>query len=221
MRESGCARALLVALLTLVWADARAQSPKADEGSFALSYLVGRFRMPVTCTLPSGEIVEREEAVVFRPGPPQSGRDTLRATFFGIDVPDGTRCYNLVSSRVLDRRGTVLLAWEGFGRTDLGLRDFTREVKRGPISYHVIGGELIERDTEQPGATRKTSLARDGSRFVVTAVARESDGEKLLSRMPPGTRPATRPPRKFELALTGVEGQGHLGYYLEDVGRDR
>jgi hypothetical protein len=222
MRRSGCARGLALCLLVLCGADARAQAPKADEATFALGYLVGRYRMPVTCTLASGEIVEREEAVVFRPGPARSGRETVRATFFGIDAPGAVRCYNLVSARVPDRRGVVILGWEGFGRTDLGMRDFKQELKRGSISYPVVGGELTIRDPEHPGVTQVTRPDRDGSRFVVAAVRPESDGEKLLSRVTPGPRRgAPRPPRKFEFTFTGVEGMDRLGYYLEDLERAR
>ncbi len=223
MRAAGYASALAIGALALASTPGRAQQPKADEGSYALGYVVGRYRMPVTCTLASGEIVEREEAIVFRPGPAQSGRDTLRATFFGIDAPGAARCYNLVFARVPDRRGTVILAWEGYGRTDLGLRDFKQELKRGQIAYHVAGGELEVRDPEHPAQRQVVHLERDGSRFVLKPIARESDGEKLLSRMSPapGARPPPRPARKFEFRITGVEGLDLLGYYLEDLARTR
>jgi hypothetical protein len=215
----GC---LLLALLVLTSGAASAQQPKADEATFALGYLVGRYRMPVTCTLESGEIVEREEAIVVRPGPSTSGRATVRATFFGIDAPGAARCYNVATPRVPDRRGVVILGWDGFGRTDLGLRDFRQELKRGSISYSVVGGQLEIRDPGGAAVPKVASLARDGSRFVVTPIARESDGEKLLSHLPPPPPgKATRLPRRFEFRLTGVPDLDVGGYYLEDVARTR
>jgi hypothetical protein len=222
MRGRGCRFALLVGL-ALAGAPARAQQPKADEASFALDYLVGRYRMPVTCTLASGEIVEREEAIVVRPGPSRSGRATVRATFFGIDAPGGARCYNLVSARVPDRRGVVILAWEGYGRTDLGLRDFRQELKRGSISYPVVGGQLEIRDLSTAAPPTLATLERDGSRFVVKPVPRDSDGEKLLSHLPvpPPAKGATRPARKLEFRLSGVPDVDVGGYYLEDLERTR
>jgi hypothetical protein len=224
MRATGFARACLLGLLVLAAPGARAQQPsQSDEGSYALGYLLGRYRMPVTCTLASGEIVEREESIVVRAGPAASGRDTVRVTYFGVDAPEATRCYNLVFSRIPDRRGVVILAWEGYGRTDLGLRDFKQELKRGVISYHVVGGQLELRDPEGASPPRVVTFERDGSRFVVTPVTPESDGQKLLARMPPSasSRTAPRPPRRFEFRLSGVDGLDLGGYYLEDATRTR
>ncbi len=194
---------------------------KADETSLALGYLVGRYRTPVTCTLRDGSIVQREEAIVFRPGPQKSGRLTVRATFFGVDVADAERCYNVVSPRVPDRRGSLTLGYEGLRRTDLGMHDLRLELKRGMLDFSVLDGRLEIRPFAGDEPPRSVDLEPGNPVFSMRPIPPNSDGHRLLAPLVAASAGAERRPRQFEFRIEGAEGFPWSGFFIEDVSRAR
>ncbi|MFQ5513476.1 MAG: hypothetical protein ACE5FG_03490 [Myxococcota bacterium] len=216
----------LVALLPLLGADLVAAQqglpPRVDEATLALNYIQGRFTMPVTCVRRDGSTIEVAEAIVIRPAPQQGGEARLRATFFGIDVSDVERCYNLVHSRIPDRRGILYLSYRhrAHHRPDLGMSDFRHELATGELRYRIEHGTLRERPPGTPeNAWHELAFDGGGYELVVSEVKHGSDGEKLLGSPPAAIR--GRVPRHLVFELQGPKGFAFTGYYVEDARRWR
>jgi hypothetical protein len=212
-----------VASALCAFAAAGQQNPpvKAEEGELALSYLLGRYRMPVTCTLADGSIVQREEAIVIRRAASPSRRQSVRATFFGVDAPGAIRCYNVVTPAFPDRRGSLTLGYEGLKRSDLGMHDLRLELKRGALDYVVIEGRLEIRPFAD-GAAPQTVVFRPGDAvFSIRPIPPASDGNRLLAPLIAESTDAPRRPRQFEFQIQSEDGVALSGFYLEDVERAR
>lgn len=192
--------------------------PKVDETTLAYRFLEGRYRMPVTCKLEDGSLLELEEAVVIRAGPDRKGQSAVRATFFGIDAPGARSCFNLVNPELRDQRGVLYLNYRSLRRADLGVRDFRRELERGALEYRVLDGRLRLREIGGDEA-EAVELDFDGAeaRFLVSSIPRASDGDKLLEEFEARLPAATR--RRLEIRIEGPEGLQLGGYYLEDEAR--
>jgi hypothetical protein len=218
VRASG----LLLAIGLAVPAGAQqGPSVEAEEGELALSYLLGRYRMPVTCTLADGSIVQREEAIVIRRASSPSRRQSVRATFFGVDAPGAIRCYNVVSPSLPDRRGSLTLGYEGLKRSDLGMHDLRLELKRGALDYIVVEGRLEFRPFGA-GEVPRTLLFRPGdAEFSIRPIPPASDGYRLLAPLIAEGAGESRRPRQFEFQIQGEDGIALSGFYIEDVGRAR
>ncbi len=215
--------ALLLAIALAAPAARGQQDPpiKADEAELALGYLLGRYRTPVTCTLADGSIVQREEAIVIRRAASPSRRQSVRATFFGVDAPGAIRCYNVVTPGFPDRRGSLTLGYQGLKRTDLGMHDLRLELKRGALDYIVVEGRLEIRPFAD-GETPRTVTFRPGdAEFSIRPIPPASDGHRLLAPLVAATAGATRRPRQFEFELRGPDGFAWSGFYIEDTGRAR
>jgi hypothetical protein len=210
-----------VALLALCAAPAGAQTgpSRVDETTLALYWISGRFAMPVTCDRADGSTVDVEEAVTIRPAP-ERGESTFKATFFGIDVADARRCYNLVLSDLPDRRGVIYLTFRSFGRPDLGTRDFRLRLEDGVLDYPVQDGKLHVRPIGgEEDAARVVDFGGGKGALRVHLLSPTSDGWRLLSRFrgEPVAREDPRRRLQFELS---EEGEPALrGYYLETARR--
>jgi hypothetical protein len=183
------------------------------------------FGRALLLTLDDGGRIEVEEAVVIRPAPPQGGSDMLRATFFGIDVADAAYCYNLVKSRVRDRRGTIYFTFRSHQRADLGTTDFRRALRNGKLRYNIEKGRLQE--TEIGGEAREprvVSFDGEGVELLVSDVKRGSDADKLLSQHTPLPKIAPRDqrlPRRLVFEIQGPDEFSWTGYFIEDSKRWR
>ncbi len=187
------------------------QDPKIDETTLAFRFVSGRYRTPVTCRMPDGSLIQREEAIVVRADPRRHHRATLRATFFGIDAPGAEHCFNLIEPRLPDRRGVLHLTYKSLRRRDFGVADFRRELARGPLEYQIIGGRLQLREIGNREA-EPTILVFEGERpFMVGPVPLGSDGEKLLRSAYPRADQ-----RRFHFEFSGPDDFRFSGYYLED-----
>lgn len=156
----------------------------ASEDQVALAFLEGRYTSPITCKKTDGSVIELEESIVLKPAPDSGGGNALNVTFFGVDVADAAYCYNLVERRVVDRRGTLFIHFRSHNRKDLGVSDFRRAAKAGPLTYNAHRGELRVRGigTEADAASARV-LPFDGgeSKLVVEGIAAGTDGAKLLA----------------------------------------
>jgi hypothetical protein len=214
--------AAILAALPAGAQDGPRRPPQVDATTLALNFMLGRFRMPVTCTREDGSLLEIEEAVVFRPAPQRSGSATIRATFFGIDAAEAARCYNLVEPQVPDRRGFLLLTYRAQNRPDMGLADFRRALKRGPLRYHIIGGRLQIRSLADPEAEpRVVRFNAANVPFVVRDLPPGSDEDKLLDRYGNAERSDGRVPRRLLFEIGGPEDFRFRGFYIEDDRRWR
>ena len=197
--------------------------PHPSEDQVAVFFLLGRYVAPVTCKKTDGTAVDLALSIVFKEAP-EAGPDTLKATFFGIDVADVAYCYSLIERRVVDRRGTVLLRYVSYNRKDLGMSDFRRAVNAGPITYTVFDGEINERGIgTDPGdaPARTLSFAGSDSKLIVDAVVRGSDGAKLLEQFRP-TDPASKdPPRRFSFHFVAKDGSDFSVFAVEEAPRKR
>jgi hypothetical protein len=207
--------ALLLSTALLLPASGLAQGqapPKMDATDVALKFMQGRFTMPVTCVMPDGTRVEREEAIVFRPGPERVGLHTLRATLFGIDSGEATHCYNLVNPRVLDRRGTLYVTYRSHGRSDVGMARFRKALADGSLRYHIVDGHLVERPIgSAEGEPRDVQFGDEDRLMSMGPVPRDSTRYKK--------RRKGRQPRAIEIRFDGPDGYQFVGHYLEDARR--
>jgi hypothetical protein len=219
VRASGFVLAIAVCASTAT----AQQNPsiKADEGDLALSYLLGRYRMPVSCTLADGSIVQREEAIVIRRAASPSRRQSVRATFFGVDAPGAIRCYNVVSPGFSDRRGSLTLGYEGLKRSDLGMHDLRLELKRGALDYVVVEGRLEIRPFGEGEAPRTVVFRPGDATFSIRPIPPMSDGYRLLAPLIAEGAEASRRPRQFEFQIQSENGIAFSGFYIEDVERAR
>lgn len=194
----------------------KSETQQVDETSLALSWLRGRFRRPVTCVQTDGTRVELEEAMVVRPSPPRSGMPVVRVTFFGIDLTDGEKCFNLVEREVPDRRGVLYLTYRSRGRTDTGMADFKRTMKAGEIRYYVVGGEFRVRPVGQPDGEPRVIRFGDGDYpLVVRPVLPHSDGDKLLEQLREGSDGADAL-RRLRVEIEGPDEFRFAAAFIED-----
>ncbi len=213
---------LALAALAVPCAGVRAQYQpplKVDATTLALHWIAGRFAMPVTCRRADGSTVEVEESVTIRPAPEQ-GSSIFKATFFGIEVADAQRCYNLVLPELADRRGTLYITFRSMQRSDLGVRDFRLMLEDGALDYHVRDGTLRIRPVGAADEeARVVSFAGGRGELAVRVLAPTSDGWKLLSRF--RGQPVARddPRRRLEFSIQDDRTPALQGYYLETARR--
>lgn len=196
---------------------------KADE--IALAFLAGRYITPVTCKLMDGSQVEVEDSISLKPAPEANGGNSLRATFFGIQVENAEYCYSAIDRRVLDRRGILYLHFRARNRPEYGVADFRRAAKSGPLTYNSHRGELTVRETGVDAAGKApVVLAFDGgdSRLVVETVQDGTDGAKLVNQFfekNPPKEGLTR--RIFAFRFFAKDGSEFTFYAIEDDRRWR
>ncbi|MEE8558224.1 MAG: hypothetical protein V3T14_10105 [Myxococcota bacterium] len=193
------------------------QTLRFNEATHALGWLRGRFRTPVTCMREDGTRVELEEAVVIRDGPRKSGRKILKVTFFGIDVPDATKCFNLMERRLPDRRGVLYVTYRSHRRPDMGINDFRRALRSGDLRYPVVSGQLGIRPIGSED--RKVIHFDEEYTLHVRPVGRHSDGEKLLALFMNERLGSKDPRRRLWFELEGPEGVAFAGAFIEAEGR--
>ncbi|MFQ5696741.1 MAG: hypothetical protein ACE5IL_00455 [Myxococcota bacterium] len=214
--------ALLVMAALVPSPPARAQSqPRRVElpiAFYAVQYLRGRFEMPVLCTRDDGEVVRVEESLTFKPSRNRDANQTLRVTFFGLPWEGMQRCYNVALGRIPDRRGVIFIRYANLEkRPDVGLRDFQRDLQRGPLEYRVVGGSLRIREVGSGAAEgRKVDFSGRSVPFRVELIRRNSDADKLLGRVQPVKG---RQPRKLGFEIVGPDDFRYRGSYLEDSSR--
>jgi hypothetical protein len=196
--------------------------PKIDTQKLVHNLMLGRYTMPVTCTLSDGSLVEREESLVFRTSHDTAGFPTIRATFFGIDAPAAARCYNGAYPRLQDRRGVLYLSFEAHYRPDLGMHDLRQILKReGRLEFRVSSGRLLLREIrpDPDGEATRLDFADRDATFVVKSVRPQSDADKVISRRATDTHEGARAPRRFEIQIDGREDLSLTGFYIEDLSR--
>lgn len=227
---SRVARAVCAALLATALP---AGAARADQGDYTtpprmsatqatLQWIVGRFRRPLTCERADGSTVDVEESVAFRPAREDRRGETVRATFFGVDVSDAVRCYSTLEPSVPDRRGVLFITFLAPDRPDVGLSQLRRELEDGELTYQVRRGRLRVRalgdDADEP---REVDLAGGRTELVVRLVPPTSDAGKLLARYAAGEGPEGAALRRLEIELR-KEGVSLLRVpYLEDGSRWR
>ena len=200
--------------------------PHPGENTIAIAFLEGRYTSPVTCKRSDGSSVEVPLAMMFKSAPEDGGGDIAKVTFFGVDVADAEYCYSLIERRIVDRRGSILLRYRSHNRTDLGIADFRRALKAGPLTYNASEGEIAEHGIgTDPGdvATRTLSFEGGDSRLVLEDVPSGSDGAKLLDRfrpVPEGTKPEDVP-RRFGFHFYAKDGTEFRLYAVEELARKR
>ena len=227
---SRCAR--VAAWLLLASAGlARAQTPDEyqqpvhiGEDEIAIAYLAGRFTSPITCKRNDGSVLELQDSIVMKPAPEEGGGNSLKVTFFGVDVADVDYCYNLIEKRVPDRRGSILLHYRSHNRKDLGASDFRREAAKGSLTYNAHRGEVHVRglgkgDQEEPA--RDLQFDGGDSRMVLEPIQLGSDGAKLFAdydeRVKSGAIDARA--RRFALTFYAKDGSHFTFYGIEDKKR--
>ena len=176
----------------------QSETPMVDETTLALYWLRGRFRSPVTCIQADGTRVELEEAIVVRKGAKLSGMPTLRITFFGIDLPDATKCFNLIVPDLPDRRGSINVTYRSSKRKDRGMHDFQRAVKNKTLEYQIVAGTLRIREVGQHESQAQVVRFDDDYPLRVSTVIRRSDNAKLLAQYL-GEGPDPRRRLRFQL----------------------
>ena len=193
---------------------------RANETHISLNWIMGRWRMPVTCEREDGSTVAIEESIVFRPAPEDAMGRTVRATFFGIDVADAKRCYNLIETRLRDRRGVLYLTFVSQqDRTDVGLSRLRRTLEDGEISYTIVRGKLRVREIGNPDAEPLTlDYAGLEGKLTARVIKRLSDGDKLLG--PYAREKGVQPDmRRLSFLLHADTLPQQRGWYLEDPSR--
>ena len=188
-----------------------------DATTLALEWVTGRYRMPVTCLRSDGSRIELEEAIVIRRAPEHGDIRTLKLTFFGIDAPNISRCYNLVTPNIPDRRGTLYVTFRSASRADTGPKDFRRRLESGELRYPIQGGQLRQREFgDEPSLARAVKFSRRGIDLVVRTINDGSDADKLLA---PYAKRETRTryrSRRFEFEIQGPDEFAFRGYFIED-----
>jgi hypothetical protein len=202
------------------------QTPQVTEDQIALAFLVGRYVTPVTCKKTDGSSVEVESSIGVKLAPEEGGGNAARVTFFGIDLPDLAYCYNVIERRVLDRRGSLLVHFKSFNRSDKGVADFKLSAKRGPLEYPAHRGEVREQKlgSEGEGEPRTLSFEGGDAKLVVDTVSAGSDGAKLLASYAPTAPAAANAPdqrKRLTLRFTPAGGADPFVVYVIDDPRQR
>jgi hypothetical protein len=214
------ALAALPALAIAQGASEYQKPPHINADEIAISFLEGRYISPVICKRKDGSQVEVNDSIQLKASPEQGGGNSLKATFFGIQVTDADYCYSSIERRVLDRRGFLHLHFRTRNRPDYGVADFRRMAKAGPLVYNAHRGELLLREIGgDAGAQAPRVLAFDGgdSRLVVEGIPDGSDGAKLLTQFF-----AKHPPqeginrRYFTFRFFAKDGSEFTFYAIED-----
>ncbi len=212
-------RAALVGLLLLLPGSATGQrgSANTDATTIALQWISGRFRMPVSCIRKDGSRIELEEALVIRPAPEHGNVNTLKATFFGIDVADISRCFNLLIPHIPDRRGILYFTFRSHERPDLGANEFRRRLRDGELRYPIQDGQLREhRFGEEKSEARVVKFSRRGMELVVRPVHAGSDADKLLAPYAEREPETKGRERRFEIEIEGPDDFVFRGYFIAD-----
>jgi hypothetical protein len=197
---------------------------KATEDEVAFAFLAGRYTTPITCKKTDGTVLQLEDAISFKAAPDAGGGNSMRVTFFGVDVAGVEYCYNLVERRWLDRRGTIFVHFRSFNRADVGVSDFRREVARGPLNYWAHRGELqvkgIGTDAD-PAAARVLTFDGGDSRIVVEGIPAGTDGAKLLADYEARTgAPLSRDRRRLKFRFIAKDGS-EFTFYGVDAAKPR
>jgi hypothetical protein len=218
--RTGAPGLVLFALLAgTAFAQQGAPPPHVDPTHGALNWIIGRWYMPVTCEREDGTQVQIQDAVVLRPAIEDPAGRSLKATFFGLDVADAKRCFTMINSNVLDRRGVLYLTYTSQRRTDLGLKDLRDALEDGELTYQITRGKLRERDIASGEAPRMLDYTSKDGRFIVTQLKRGSDGYKLLSTAAPAQPQTGGAVRWLSLELTARTMDPVKTYILEDAER--
>jgi hypothetical protein len=141
---------------------------------------------------------------------------TLRLTFFGIDVPDAVKCFNVVEARVPDRRGVLYVTYRSYSRTDMGLTDFKRTLRKGELLYHIVGGGLRVREVGTGSEPREIRFEDRDYPLRVKPVLPGSDGDKLLAPYREGSPPGEDARRRLVFEIEGPEEFKFSGAFIED-----
>ena len=197
-----------------------------SEEQLAVAYISGRYASPITCKKSDGTTLQLEDSVVLKPAPEVGGDNGVKATFFGIEVGDVSYCYNLISRRIVDRRGTIVLRYLSHNRPDLGDHDFKHSAASGSLTYTAASGDLSERGIgADPGDVPNRTLHFEGndSRLVVAPVQGGSDGAKLFAEYDARASSAATPPagpsnpiKRFAFRFVANDGSEFMFYATED-----
>lgn len=200
-----------------------AGDPKIGLTPLALKALVGRFRWPVLCARPGGDSRLVEEGIVFQTAKAlYEGQMAAKATFFGIEAPEASVCFNRLEPRLSDRRGVLYLSYPSHGRRDLGMSEFRRLMERGQTRYPIIGGRLVVREIGKPEAKpRELSFDEKGGAVVVRTVRAGSAGAKLIGGYITPHGPQERVPRALSFEWTTPDGESFTTVMAEDPSRWR
>ncbi len=210
---------LLAALLPLRSATTLAQGgpPRVDEITAALNWLIGRWRMPVTCVREDGTTVDIHDAIVIKPAMEDAAGRTLRVVFFGIDVADARRCYNLIDSHVPDRRGVLYLTYVSQLRFDVGLTRLRKTLEDGGISYEITRGNMRIRHFGEPESDPvMIDFTKKDATLDITLLRPNTDGYKLLKPLAKSEDADRHRLRRLIFDISGTESDSFRGYYLED-----
>jgi hypothetical protein len=214
--------------------DEYGQPVHMSEQELAVNYIAGRYASPITCKKTDGTVVQAEDSMLLKVAPEEGGDNGLKATFFGVEVGDVSYCYNLISRRVVDRRGTIVLRYLSHNRKDLGDHDFRRAAASGSLTYTATGGELNEHGIgSDPGDAPARTLHFEGkeSKLVVAPVQQGTDGAKLFadydaraksaSAAPAGPGEQSNPSKRFSFRFIASDGSEFTFYAIEDSHRRR
>jgi hypothetical protein len=164
----------------------------------AFDWVQGDFRAPLTCLV---DQTPRQalRRVRIHPGPPQSARPSLRATFYDLEAPAGTRCRSISGGSEPNVIGTLDLVWDARTRPDTGEVDFRNQLRReGGFEFKIEAGRLRVGEVEAGKAgERVVDFAGGVARFE--AVAPGSDAARRLASF--GSR------RQLGLSLTPPGGE--------------
>jgi hypothetical protein len=206
--------------------DGYQQPVHLSEEQLAVGYIAGRYASPITCKKNDGTVLQLEDSVVLKPAPEEGGDNGVKATFFGVDVGDVSYCYNLISRRIVDRRGTIVLRYLSHNRPDLGDHDFKHSAATGSLTYTAASGELTERGIgSDPGDVPGRALHFEGneSRLVVAPVQGGSDGAKLFAEYDARANAAASAPagpsnhiKRFAFRFVANDGSEFIFYATEE-----
>ena len=212
----------LLSLASIVATSASAQRPRhVDTRELAMRFISGRYLSPISCTRADGTIFEAVEAMTIRRDRAHAGGgNTLRATFYGIDVTDAAHCQTLLQGRLPDRRGNLYFSFLPQTRQELGIAYFRTLLKRGDLVYHVQDGKLTTRSIGSdatPGSV--VDYGGKNAELSVKLLDPLSDAYRVLSMLAE-KRSYDFAGRRLEFRVTSPEGGSFTGYYLEDMRAD-
>ena len=196
--------------------------PRVNETHATLNWIIGRWRMPVTCEREDGSMIQLEESVVVRPAREDAEGRTVRVTFFGIDVEGARRCFNLTHKDVPDRRGVFYMTFVSHGRSDIGLTRLRQNLEEGSLHYEITRGKInvrhIGANSEED---RVVDFADVDAGLEVSFLDRGTDGYRLLTTLVKRDGLEGQPLRRLRFEVSGVEPGTYVGDYLEVPRRRR